>query len=97
MEQLRPSLTGMGIPNLDISDAALIQSITCGFNHFDQPGNRIKAMKNLALSTSDRQFEKRQQKQSGLWDKKEMSMFLKKREPMYGWTPPEDSLVPKDW
>jgi hypothetical protein len=96
MEQLRPSLMEMGITNLDISDAALIQSITCGFSRFDQPGNRIKAIENLVSSTSDRQF--REAAAETIRSVGQGNVYVsEKREPMYGWTPPEDSLVPKDW
>ena len=97
MEQLRPSLQEMGITNLDVSDAALIQSISSGFHQFDQPGNSIKAFENLVSSTSDREFRQAAAETIRVRRVNVTSMFRKQRQPMYGWTPPEDSSAPKEW
>jgi hypothetical protein len=40
MEQLRPSLKEMGITNLGVAEAALLQSITSGLSGFEYAGTR---------------------------------------------------------
>lgn len=95
MEQLRPTLKQMGITNLDVSDAALIQSITSGFNLLDQPGG-VKAIEKLVSSTSDRQF--REAAAETILSVGERNVYVSEtRAPMHGWTPPENSLVPMEW
>lgn len=56
MEQLRPELREMGITNLDVADAALIQSVTPMQNLSDHTTSGLKALEKLSSSTNEQEF-----------------------------------------
>lgn len=93
MEQLRPDLLEMGISNLDVADAALLQSITTSNSLFDQKGTRT--MEKLASSTSEQQL--REAAAEVIMNVVDRNVYVSEEvQPFYGWVPPEES-VPRDW
>lgn len=93
MEQLRPDLMEMGITDLGVAEAAILESVQ-SFN--GMYGQKTSTMQRLASSTSSEQ-EFRQAFAESLIEMANDVYVSEEPQPLNGWTPPPDVIVPFEW